>query len=96
MKKTLEGGENVKISGFGNFEVKQKRDRRGRNPATGDAMTITARRILRFHPSSRLKARINGDVDPYKKRTKVMTDANPSTPPKHRDWRKRASLDQLV
>lgn len=45
MKSTLESGENLKISGFGNFVVKQKADRRGRNPQTGETLTIEARRI---------------------------------------------------
>ncbi len=59
MKSTLESGENLKISGFGNFIVKQKADRRGRNPQTGEAITIEARRILTFKPSGLLKAAIN-------------------------------------
>jgi len=59
MKSTLENGENLKISGFGNFEVKQKADRRGRNPQTGEAITIEARRILSFKPSSILKTAVN-------------------------------------
>ena len=59
MKKTLERGENLKISGFGNFEVKRKHDRRGRNPQTGEAITIEARRVLTFKPSAVLKNRIN-------------------------------------
>ena len=59
MKTTLESGENLKISGFGNFEIKQKKDRRGRNPATGETLTIEARRILTFKPSALLKAAIN-------------------------------------
>ena len=59
MKDTLETGEKIKISGFGNFEVKHKKDRRGRNPQTGTAMTITARRILTFKPSAVLKQSIN-------------------------------------
>jgi integration host factor subunit alpha len=58
MKSTLESGENLKISGFGSFIVKQKRDRRGRNPHTGEAMTIDARRILLFKPSGILKQAI--------------------------------------
>jgi integration host factor subunit alpha len=45
MKSTLESGETLKISGFGNFVVKQKKDRRGRNPQTGESITIEARRI---------------------------------------------------
>jgi integration host factor subunit alpha len=59
MKSTLESGENVKIHGFGNFEVKQKNDRIGRNPATGDAMTIEARRVLTFKPSGLLRQAVN-------------------------------------
>jgi len=52
LKSTLESGENVKISGFGKFEVKQKKDRRGRNPQTGETITIDSRRILSFKPST--------------------------------------------
>ena len=59
IKKTLEAGEKVKVSGFGNFEVKQKADRRGRNPQTGETLTITSRKILSFKPSAVLKANIN-------------------------------------
>jgi len=59
MKSTLETGEKLKISGFGNFEIKQKADRRGRNPQTGEAITITARRVLTFKPSMLLKQAIN-------------------------------------
>jgi len=59
IKSTLETGEKLKIAGFGNFEVKQKADRRGRNPQTGEAITIEARRILTFKPSNVLKAAIN-------------------------------------
>lgn len=59
MKSTLETGEKLKIAGFGNFEVKQKADRRGRNPQTGETITIEARRILTFKPSAVLKAAIN-------------------------------------
>jgi len=59
MKSTLESGENLKISGFGNFVVKQKADRRGRNPQTGEALTIEARRILAFKPSNLLRDAIN-------------------------------------
>ncbi len=61
MKNTLESGEKIKIAGFGNFVVKQKSDRRGRNPQTGDAITITARRILTFKPSQVLKCGINDE-----------------------------------
>lgn len=59
MKKTLERGETIKLSGFGSFVVKQKADRRGRNPQTGEDLTIEARRILTFKPSPVLKNSIN-------------------------------------
>ncbi len=59
LKDTLENGEQIKISGFGKFEVKSKHARKGRNPQTGDAITIEARRILTFKPSTILKYNIN-------------------------------------
>ena len=59
MKSTLESGEKLKISGFGNFIVQQKKDRRGRNPQTGETITISTRRILTFKPSSVLRDAIN-------------------------------------
>ncbi|MFO7983535.1 MAG: integration host factor subunit alpha [Desulfuromonadales bacterium] len=60
MKETLESGEKIKIAGFGNFVVKEKSSRRGRNPQTGDEIEICARRILTFKPSQVLKTAING------------------------------------
>lgn len=60
MKNTLEGGEKIKIAGFGNFVVKDKSTRRGRNPQTGEEIEISSRRILTFKPSQVLKASING------------------------------------
>jgi len=59
MKNTLEAGEKIKIARFGNFELQQKKDRRGRNPHTGEAIIIKARRILSFKPSEILKNEIN-------------------------------------
>ncbi len=59
MKSTLEDGEKIKIAGFGNFVVKEKASRRGRNPQTGGEIEITARKILTFKPSQVLKAAIN-------------------------------------
>jgi integration host factor subunit alpha len=59
MKNTLETGDKIKIAGFGNFVVKEKADRRGRNPQTGEEIVITARKILTFKPSQVLKASIN-------------------------------------
>lgn len=59
MKTTLEDGEKIKIAGFGNFVVKEKAARRGRNPQTGGEIEISARKILTFKPSQVLKAAIN-------------------------------------
>jgi integration host factor subunit alpha len=55
VKSTLETGESVKISGFGNFEVREKRARRGRNPQSGEEITIEARNVLTFKPSQSLR-----------------------------------------
>lgn len=59
MKTTLESGEKIKLAGFGNFVVKEKSTRKGRNPQTGDEIEICSRRILTFKPSQVLKAAIN-------------------------------------
>jgi integration host factor subunit alpha len=63
MKETLESGENLKISGFGNFVVKQKEPRRGRNPQTGEDLTIEARKVISFKASSILKDLINKEKE---------------------------------
>ena len=62
IKETLERGETVKMSGFGNFVVRQKRARRGRNPRTGEELEITPRRVLTFKPSLVLKEAMNGGM----------------------------------
>ena len=59
LKATLARGEKIKIAGFGNFVVKNKADRKGRNPQTGEAITIEARKILTFKPSVILKQVVN-------------------------------------
>lgn len=59
LKETLEKGENVKVSKFGNFVVKRKRARKGRNPQTGEDITITSRKVLVFKASQLLKTAIN-------------------------------------
>ncbi len=61
MKAVLETGEKIKISGFGNFVVREKKPRPGRNPQTGQEITIEARRVLTFKPSNVLKASLNGE-----------------------------------
>ena len=61
IKATLESEEDVKVSGFGKFEVKSKSERRGRNPQTGEDITIDSRKIVTFKPSAMLKDRMNGE-----------------------------------
>ncbi len=60
MKQRLEAGENVLISGFGKFSVRDKRSRRGRNPHTGEDLILAPRRVVTFRPSGVLRKKING------------------------------------
>ena len=60
MKRTLESGEDVLVSGFGKFCVKEKHKRRGRNPATGEDMMLEPRRVVTFTCSRKLRDKING------------------------------------
>ena len=59
IKETLQREDKLLISGFGNFVIRNKSARRGRNPQTGDAIQITSRRILTFKPSPVLRASVN-------------------------------------
>ncbi len=61
IKSTLESGEDVMISGFGKFCVKEKRERKGRNPATGEDMVLAPRRVVTFRCSGKLRDRVNGE-----------------------------------
>jgi len=61
MKETLGRGEKIKITGFGNFELRDKRARNGRNPQTGKVIEISARRVLTFKASQALKNAVNGN-----------------------------------
>lgn len=61
MKETLGRGERIKISGFGNFVLRDKRPRQGRNPQTGTPIMITERRVLSFKASQLLKQALNSD-----------------------------------
>ena len=61
LKDVLQRGDKVKISGFGNFVVRGKNERVGRNPQTGEQIKISARRVLTFRPSQVLKAMLNGE-----------------------------------
>ncbi|MGD8743196.1 MAG: integration host factor subunit alpha [Granulosicoccaceae bacterium] len=54
----LEHGEQVKLSGFGNFDLRDKNERPGRNPKTGEEIPITARRVVTFRPGQKLKSRV--------------------------------------
>ena len=57
----LQRGDSVKLSGFGNFQLRDKPQRPGRNPKTGEAIPITARRVVTFHASQKLKAIVEGE-----------------------------------
>ncbi len=62
IKTALEGGENVKLSGFGNFQLRDKNPRPGRNPKTGEEIPISARRVVTFRPGQKLRARVEAYV----------------------------------
>ena len=62
IKEALEGGENVKLSGFGNFQLRDKNPRPGRNPKTGEEIPISARRVVTFRPGQKLRARVEAYV----------------------------------
>jgi integration host factor subunit alpha len=58
IRAALENGEQVKLSGFGNFDLRDKNERPGRNPKTGEEIPISARRVVTFRPGQKLKARV--------------------------------------
>jgi integration host factor subunit alpha len=58
LRLSLENGEQVKLSGFGNFDLRDKKSRPGRNPKTGEDIPISARRVVTFHPGQKLKGRV--------------------------------------
>jgi integration host factor subunit alpha len=58
VRTALEAGDSVKLSGFGNFELRKKSERPGRNPKTGEEIPITARRVVTFHASQELKGKV--------------------------------------
>jgi integration host factor subunit alpha len=63
IKDSLANGEDVLISGFGKFCVKEKRERRGRNPATGNDLLLSKRKVVTFKCSGKLREKINSDED---------------------------------
>ena len=60
LREALQGGHQVKLSGFGNFDLRQKNQRPGRNPKTGEEIPISARRVVTFRPGQKLKVRVEG------------------------------------
>ena len=62
IRNALEAGENVKLSGFGNFQLRDKNQRPGRNPKTGEEIPISARRVVTFRPGQKLRARVEAYV----------------------------------
>jgi len=66
IRTALESGNQVKLSGFGNFDLRDKNQRPGRNPKTGEEIPISARRVVTFRPGQKLKARVEayaGSID---------------------------------
>lgn len=64
VNEALVTGDDVKLSGFGNFAIRRKAPRPGRNPRTGESIPIKARNVVTFHASHKLKALVQGDVPP--------------------------------
>jgi integration host factor subunit alpha len=64
VNETLVSGTEVKLSGFGNFSIRRKAPRPGRNPRTGESIPIAARNVVTFHASHKLKAVVQGEVQP--------------------------------
>jgi integration host factor subunit alpha len=64
LHEALVKGTEVKLSGFGNFSIREKGSRPGRNPRTGEAVSIKARNVVTFHSSHKLKAIVQGDIPP--------------------------------
>ena len=89
VKETLSKGEKVKISGFGNFSIRDKATRIGRNPQTGDAMDISARRVLTFKPSQVLKEDVTMR---YAHRLDSEGNENKALPPKEGSARALSSF----
>ena len=59
LRSSLESGQQVKLSGFGNFDIRDKSERPGRNPKTGEEIPISARRVVTFRPGQKLKSRVD-------------------------------------
>ncbi len=66
VRTTLEEGDYVKLSGFGNFELRDKSERPGRNPKTGEDIPISARRVVSFKPGQKMRAHVESSIDPVR------------------------------
>ncbi len=64
IRSALERGQQVKLSGFGNFDLRDKNERPGRNPKTGEEIPISARRVVTFRPGQKLKSRVEAYAGP--------------------------------
>lgn len=64
IREALEGGDPVKLSGFGNFQLRDKKQRPGRNPKTGEEIPISARRVVTFKPGQKLRSRVEAYAGP--------------------------------
>ena len=64
IRSALENGQQVKLSGFGNFDLREKNPRPGRNPKTGEEILVTARRVVTFRPGQKLKSRVETYAGP--------------------------------
>tara|TARA_B100001250_G_C19695984_1_gene742542 strand:+ start:795 stop:1088 length:294 start_codon:yes stop_codon:yes gene_type:complete len=62
LKEALSNGKQIKLSGFGNFDLRDKKERPGRNPKTGESIPISARRVVTFKPGQKLKNKVEGYV----------------------------------
>jgi integration host factor subunit alpha len=65
LRVVLETGRQVKLSGFGNFDLRDKKQRPGRNPKTGEEIPISARRVVTFRPGQKLKSRVESNARSY-------------------------------
>ena len=71
---SLESGGEVKLSGFGNFELRNKASRPGRNPKTGESIPVSARRVVAFKPGQKLRARVETPSQNNSKKSAVVFD----------------------
>ncbi len=83
IRSSLEGNEQVKLSGFGNFDLRDKSQRPGRNPKTGEEIPISARRVVTFRPGQKLKARVEsyGEKQEAARNSRAVEESQPELSP---------------